>query len=244
MRSSILAGWLAGLGMLILDCSPISALIGADLADVTVQRYTVAVGSAKGICSGAVLAQDLVLTAAHCVEDAGNLWVGGNRGWGAPTDPPVMLSPVARAVTHPDFARGRYGAPDLALLKLTSPLPDRFTPVFIDPRPAGHDSNLIAAGYGKNAENDSGAGRVLRMVLLRTERAGNDYLTLASTQANPRTGGPGDSGSPVFTYRGMHALAGIIVTGTPTLAMAIPIAPNYRWIREMMDSLDALQDEP
>jgi len=43
------------------------ALVGADLADRTIARYTIAVGSTKGRCTGVVLAQDIVLTAAHCV---------------------------------------------------------------------------------------------------------------------------------------------------------------------------------
>ena len=48
---------------------PAAALVGADLADLSLQRYTVSVASSKGKCTGVVLAQDIVLTAAHCVEN-------------------------------------------------------------------------------------------------------------------------------------------------------------------------------
>jgi hypothetical protein len=45
------------------------------------------------------------------------------------------------------------------------------------------------------------------------------------------------SGTPVFTYRGIHALVGIIVGGWPNYAVAVAIAPNYAWIKETMEKL-------
>ena len=45
-----------------------NALVGADIADRTVQRYTVVIASQKGRCSGVLMAQDIVLTAAHCIQ--------------------------------------------------------------------------------------------------------------------------------------------------------------------------------
>jgi hypothetical protein len=123
MRSIVPGECLALLGALFLNCAPANALRGADLADQTVHRYTVVVDSTKGRCSGVVLAQDVVLTAAHCVEDADNLWIGGDRGWGDPTNPPVRLSPVAETVKHPRYDPKHGGTPDLAILKLAKPLP-------------------------------------------------------------------------------------------------------------------------
>jgi hypothetical protein len=111
-------------------------------------------------------------------------------------------------------------------------------PAFIEARVPAVDEGLIAAGYGKNAENDPMAGTVLRMVLLRASYGYSNYLTLTSTREDPTVGSPGDSGSPVFTYHGMHALAGIIVGGKPNFAIAVATAPNYTWIKETMKRLD------
>ena len=68
MRKSLFAKVLIVSTLLFAWCGPAGALVGADVADRAVQRYTVVVASAKGRCSGVVLAQDIVLTAAHCVQ--------------------------------------------------------------------------------------------------------------------------------------------------------------------------------
>jgi len=123
---------------LLVCCSPASALTGADPDAVTVQRYTVVVAGTKGRCTGVVLAQNLVLTAAHCLV-AGNLRVYVSLS-------PTMLSDVTQAVPHPGYNAAQRGSPDLAILKLAKPLPGRFTPVFLDPRYPGEGADLVVAG--------------------------------------------------------------------------------------------------
>jgi hypothetical protein len=227
-----------------LYCEPAYGLVGADFADGTLQRYTVVVASSKGRCSGVVLARDVVLTAAHCIASAENVWVGGNRGWGDPTYPPIGLSPVAEAVQHPGYDAGHAGTPDLAVLKLAKPLPDRFIPVFLGTRLPGAGDDVIAVGYGNSTENDPAAGTVLRMVLLHASYGYSNYLGLTSTREDRSVGGPGDSGTPVFTYRGMHVLAGIIVGGSPNYAVAVAIALNHNWIKETVERLSNVGTQP
>ena len=111
MRSIILWECLALLGTLFLCGAPANALVGGDLVDVSLQRYTVAIRSMKGGCTGVVLAQDIVLTAAHCTQNAQNLWVGGNRGWGSLNNPPVGLSAVTETVQHPRYNPDKAGSP-------------------------------------------------------------------------------------------------------------------------------------
>jgi Trypsin len=160
VRQALIPIVLIILTLSLLQCSPADALVGADVADNTVHRYTVLVASAKGRCSGAVLAQDIVLTAAHCVQAASNLQVGGNPGWGYQTLPPRALSPVIETVQHPLYRSTDAGSPDLAILKLAKPLPDRFIPAVINPRNLNEGDDLIAAGYGKTSPNDSVAAAV------------------------------------------------------------------------------------
>src|ERR1700754_5232226 len=71
-----------------------AALVGADLADRTLQRYTIAIGSAKGRCTGVVLAQTVVLTAAHCILPGEKLWVGDSAGVGTHSIAPAKVSAV------------------------------------------------------------------------------------------------------------------------------------------------------
>lgn len=215
------------------------ALVGADLVDISVQRYTVAVASSKGRCTGVVLAQDVVLTAAHCTQDTQNLWVGGDQGWGDLTNPPVGLSRVSKAIQHPSYKPKQFGSPDLAVLKLEKPLPDRFVPAYFGAAIPNLGEDLIATGYGQSTENDLHAGKTLRMVLLRLSKNVGGYLALVSVREENSGAGRGDSGGPVFTYHGLHGLVGLIVGHTSRETLAVPIAPNYLWIKDTIEKLNA-----
>src|SRR5262249_12091340 len=128
------------------------ALVGADLADRTIQRYTVVVGSPKGRCTGVVLAQNIVLTAAHCIVRGEKFWVGGNAGGGSRVIPPSPLSAVDGVAPHPLFSRKATGSPDLAILKLAKPLPDRFIPAVLSPpscRRRQSDCRRLWQGVGR-----------------------------------------------------------------------------------------------
>ena len=217
---------------LALCCSPASALTGADPDAVTVQRYTVVVAGTKGRCTGVVLAPSLVLTAAHCLV-AGNLRVYLSLS-------PAALSEVTQAVPHPAYNAAQRGSPDLAVLKLAKPLPGNFTPVFLDPRFPGEGADLIVAGYGKGADNDKRTNMVLRTALQHIANRYRSYLTLTGVGESTAGAAPGDSGGPVFSYRGMYALVAIMVGHAERYTVAIPIAPNYAWIRETMESLGGM----
>src|SRR5690242_19100275 len=76
------------------------AMVGADLADRTIQRYTIAIGSPKGRCTGVVLAQNIVLTAAHCIVPGEKLWVGDSVGVATHSIAPSQLAAVEEVVPH------------------------------------------------------------------------------------------------------------------------------------------------
>ena len=235
MRRAIHANSLALLVLPLLYCGPSSALVGADLADRAVQRYTVVVALAKGRCSGVVLAQDIVLTAAHCVGRGERLHVGGNPGGGNLS----LLSSVAEVIPHPLYTPGDSGSPDLAILKLANPLPDRFVPAVLNPRSPGVGDDLIVAGYGKGAIGNSGASIVLRMVLQRVSESIRGWVVLTSVGEDATGAGPGDSGGPVFAYRGMHSLVGLMVGVSGKRTKAVALAAHYNWIKETMQKLSA-----
>ncbi|MDO8399987.1 MAG: trypsin-like serine protease [Bradyrhizobium sp.] len=216
-----------------LSGGPASALVGADIADRTVQRFTVVVAGAKGRCSGVVLAPDIVLTAAHCVRRGERFQIGGNFGGGYQAG----LGPVAGIVQHPLYTSGDAGSPDLAILKLATPLPDRFVPAVLNPRVPGVGDDLIVAGYGKSAATDSGASVVLRMVLQRVSQSIRGWVVLTSVGEDAANAGPGDSGGPVFAYRGMHSLVGLMVGVSGKRTKAVALAAHTDWIRETMRKL-------
>lgn len=220
----------------LLHWRPAGALVGADVADRTVQRYTVVVASVKGRCSGVVLAQDIVLTAAHCVQGS-SLQVGGSAGMGRQAAPPAALTPVASIVQHPLYTPKDTGSPDLAMLKLAKPLPDQFIPATINPRRLAEGDDLIAAGYGQTSARDKSVGTVLRMALMRVSQTTRNWVMLVRVGEDETKGGHGDSGGPVFAYRGMHSLVALIVGGTDDKTMAIALSAHYGWIRETMEKM-------
>jgi hypothetical protein len=213
------------------------ALVGADLADRTVQRYTIAIGSAKGRCTGVVLAQNIVLTAAHCIVPGEKLWVGDSVEAGSQSLAPVRLSAVDETVPHPLWNRRDSGSPDLAILRLATPLPDRFIPATLSSRHLAEGDNLIAAGYGKASAEESRSPLVLRMVLLRVTSAFRGWAILTATGEDRAGGAPGDSGGPLFSYRGMHTLVGLIVSISDKRTRAVALAAHYGWIKETQEKL-------
>jgi len=217
-----------------------NALVGADIADRTVQRYTVVIASQKGRCSGVLMAQDIVLTAAHCIQPGEKLNVGGTVGGGDQPLQAFLFSPVEQAVVHPLYKPTDAGSPDLAMLKLAKPLPDRFIPATLNARGLSVGDDLIAAGFGKTSARDSKPGVVLRMVLLRVSDSVRGWVMLASVGDGVSGGAGGDSGGPMFSYRGgMHSLVGIIVAVSPTRTKAVALAAHYDWIKETVAKLSA-----
>jgi len=228
-RMTIVARSLPFLFMLLLTCTGAHALTGADPDAISVRRYTVVVAGAKGRCTGVVVAQNIVLTAAHCLE-AGKLRI-------ATSFRPALFIEVTQAVPHPNYKAVERGSPDLAILKLAKPLPSDFSPVHLEPRWIGEGADLIVAGYGKSADNDKGANLVLRTVLQHVANRYSSYVTLKGVGESAAGAAPGDSGGPVFSYRGLYALVAIMVGHADRFTIAIAIAPNYAWIRETMERL-------
>jgi Trypsin len=158
---------------------------------------------------------------------------------GRQAPPLAALTPVITAVQHPLYNTKDGGSPDLAILKLAKPLPDRFIPAVINPRSLNEGDDLIAAGYGQTSASDKSVGTVLRMVLMRVAQATRNWVMLVRVGEDETKGGHGDSGGPVFAYRGMHSLVAVIVGGTDDKTMAVALSAHYGWIRETMEKLGA-----
>ena len=236
MPWAILATVMALLGAIFAHISDACALVGADVADRTIARYTVLVAGKKGRCSGVVLAQTIVLTAAHCMLPGEKLRVGGNLT-GDDRVPPALLTDVEEIVKHPLYRREDAGSPDLAVLRLAKPLPDRFIPAELSPRGIADGDALIAAGYGKTSMKETAPKPALRMVLLRVTQTFRGWMILSSITEDASGGGPGDSGGPVFTYRGMHTLAGLIIGVSEKRTKVLALSAHYTWIRETQEKM-------
>jgi secreted trypsin-like serine protease len=186
----------------LLHCAPALAVTGnAPPASGWAARPIVMLTDGRGdLCTGTALARDLVLTAAHCVTRPANYQVTDFH-----TGSAINVRSIAR---HPGFDYASYAASrataDLALLKLSGPLPDIVVPATLAPsRRVAVGEALTIAGFGVTATGTDRGLKQPRMAKLSvTGKPGSLQIRLYdATTRNQRAGlgaCTGDSGAPAF----------------------------------------------
>lgn len=168
------------------------------IARTTVGLFNKSVGY---LCTGSLYGQNLVITAAHCLEgDVANLEVR----FGVDMRAPLFIRQVVAGARNPRFSGDKIVANmgDIALLKYEGTLPEGygFRPVnFLnDYRVLNRGTDVIAAGYGiKGPTMGNGAG-LLRQVTLEVKNPSYSGTEISLKQGLFKGVCGGDSGGPAF----------------------------------------------
>jgi secreted trypsin-like serine protease len=232
--------------------APISAaaIIGGAPAPAELGAQTALIVSTRGAsCSSAVLTRDLLLTAAHCVEPKAEYAAVVFETAG----PKLVQS--ARIALHPRFDpeqfRTRRPTPDLALVKLSAPLPASYRPARLARdvfKPAPGESFMLT-GYGTTREgDDKSAGKLNALVLPaigNTIDASGVIMVRLSAGGKVAGACTGDSGGAVFQGTGAEATVAAIIgwnTGGKnrecgSVTGATLVSPQLDWIAKTAKEL-------
>lgn len=211
------------------------------------RRSTVLIETPEGICTGAIVGTDLVLTAAHCVSASGRYRVRYlDRSFRR------VAVAVRRTAAHPGFdPRHGFASDDVGLIQVARPFG-------ADARPAALPSTgwgvalfggratgeeLIIAGFGSTERSRSRDG-VLREALMRTSEPsvpGRGFAGLTGEDGQQRPGMcVGDSGGPVYRRTGRtFMVVGVLKGGTTdpgrectSTPIFVPVRDYVSWVRQ------------
>src|SRR5262245_57504880 len=151
---------------LLLSCLPAAAMVGGAGAppDSIARAVVLIVGSRGNFCTGAALAPDLVLTAAHCVLPGADYKIVEYK------DGQPQLRDVKSVKAHPGFnlqtLLAHRATADVALLKLAAPLAS-VAPARLGPTPTvAPGDTFLVAGLGVAVRGDGKSGGTVRAASL------------------------------------------------------------------------------
>ena len=164
----------------------------------------------KVFCSGSLIAQDIVITAKHCLVDKKRedfkVFLGQNDN---DLSSGHVIEPADFAVRYPTDWDMFFPSFDIAWVKLSKPAPAPFKPLpFLrDPKLLKNGDDVLIAGFGNQARDGQSivAGELLFKKTQLSEYLNNErYYNILFFKGDDENGGTchGDSGGPSYARIG------------------------------------------
>ena len=201
--------------------APASAMVGgAPPSDSGLGASVITIiGSGGTFCSGALVAPDLVLSAAHCIRGGTDYKIVLYDAQKQPE-----LRDVRRVAVHPKFSASGIAShratADVALLQLAAPLAKPVAALGLPNEPIAAGQNFVVAGIGVTRRGDGRSGGTVRAAqLVSTSRPGRLQIRLVDPAGNNLRDGlgacTGDSGAPVAQLQsGRSVVVGVVSWST------------------------------
>lgn len=173
-----------------------------------------AVGVVNGGCTGTLIAADVVLTAAHCVESENGGFIGDQEGT---FEVNGQLYKTTKVTVHPNYDPNNFSAGfDIAIMKLDRPV-DGITPHDINREVPTVGQTLTLVGFGESGKSTSGSNNDFgnkHVGETQIDTVTENHVSWQFDSHNESNTAPGDSGGPAFLdQNGKLVVAGITSGG-------------------------------
>lgn len=169
------------------------------VANSTVALKYIEGQKAYAMCTGTLIAPNLVLTASHCLRgmNKNSLRIGFSIDVKNQLDVETMYE-VAEYVTHPKYGSDRLN--DVALIALAKPAPAPYKPVAIVSRDFQMTIGMpmLLAGYGVIDDATGADTDALRKVTVPMAKILDSDMILVTDQTKSTGACNGDSGGPAY----------------------------------------------
>jgi Trypsin len=209
-------------GVALLVSAPVYAIVGGATpsAEGVGRSVVTIVGSGGTFCTGSLIAPDLVLTAAHCVQPGAVYKI---LEYGPDKQP--LLRDAKNVAFHPAFdmkaINAHRASADVALLQLEAAPKDKKPSVLGAPKnPLAAGNHFTIAGVGVAVRGDGKTGGLIRVAdLVATGQPGSLQIRLVDPAGLGTKAGlgacTGDSGGPLFEdQNGISTIIGVISWST------------------------------
>jgi hypothetical protein len=208
----------AGLGELIPPPTP-TPIVGGEPVVGDAWRSAVVIDFGVDLCSGTLVTEHLVLTAAHCLQSSPpaellQIKLGNSRA------EPELVLPVSGYALHPEFCANVFECDldlhDFAVLELAEPAPADAVVPRLPTEQATWDAamapgTVVLVGFGYDAELESGIKRFVEADVRGSTASGLELLA----GGDGKDGCQGDSGGPAYARlsSGEEVLVGVSSRG-------------------------------